>query len=141
MRRDPASSAGFESAKRSKTRPDEFVVRDMTALPSAGFAGAIDSGGEGLGGGRRGPLPPSSAGSARIIREQGATLTPTLSLSEGEGAVPIPSPAEGERDRVRGSVGRGTRLRELTELGRIIRARTAANIARRFLSRASSLAG
>src|SRR5438552_1124101 len=53
MRRDPASSAGFESAQRSKTRPDEFVVSDMTALPSAGFAGAIDSGGEGLGGGRR----------------------------------------------------------------------------------------
>src|SRR5436309_9804108 len=81
MRRDSASGAGFESAKRSKTRPDEFVARDMTALPSAGFAGAIDSGGEGLGGGRRGPLPPSSAGSARMIREQGAPLTPTLSLS------------------------------------------------------------
>jgi len=36
---------------------------------------------------------------ARIIREQGATLTPTLSLSEGEGegAVPIPSPPQGAR--------------------------------------------
>jgi 3-oxoacyl-[acyl-carrier protein] reductase len=41
-----------------------------------------------------------------------ATLTPTLSLSEGEGAVSIPSPPEGERDRVRGRIGRGTRLRE-----------------------------
>ena len=49
---------------------------------------------------------------ARIIRERGATLTPTLALGEGEGAVPIPSPPEGERDRVRGSLGRGTRIRE-----------------------------
>jgi hypothetical protein len=32
--------------------------------------------------------------------------------SEGEGAGSIPSPPEGERDRVRGRVGRGTRVRE-----------------------------
>jgi len=42
----------------------------------------------------------------------GATLTPTLSLAEGEGVVSIPSPPEGERDRVRGRIGRGTRVRE-----------------------------
>ena len=42
----------------------------------------------------------------------GATLTPTLSLAEGEGVVSIPSPPEGERDRVRGSIGRGARVRE-----------------------------
>jgi hypothetical protein len=48
----------------------------------------------------------------RIIRERGATLTPTLSLSEGEGVISMPSPPEGERDRVRGSEGRGTRIRE-----------------------------
>src|SRR5882724_6362682 len=54
---------------------------------------------------------------ARIIREQGATLTPTLSLGEGEGAVPMPSPPQGERDRVGGSVGRGRRVRQFTALG------------------------
>jgi hypothetical protein len=41
-----------------------------------------------------------------------ATLTPPLSLAEGEGVVAIPSPPEGERDRVRGSIGRGARVRE-----------------------------
>ncbi len=45
------------------------------------------------------------------MREQAATLTPTLSLSEAEGVGSIPSPLEGERDRVRGSVGGGTRVR------------------------------
>jgi hypothetical protein len=33
----------------------------------------------------------------RIMCEEDATLTPTLSLSEGEGAVSIPSPPKGER--------------------------------------------
>jgi hypothetical protein len=47
-----------------------------------------------------------------MMREHNATLTPPLSLSEGEGAVSIPSPPEGERDRVRGRIGRGTRVRE-----------------------------
>ena len=57
---------------------------------------------------------------ARIIREQGATLTPTLSLSEtlrGRGSRSDPLAPGGGRDRVRGSVGRGTRVREFTELG------------------------
>jgi hypothetical protein len=39
------------------------------------------------------------------MRDQGATLTPALSLAEGEGAIPIPSPPEGERARVRGAEG------------------------------------
>ena len=50
---------------------------------------------------------------ARIMREHIATLTPSLSLAEGEGVVSIPSPPEGERDRVRGRIGRGTRVRGL----------------------------
>ena len=68
------------------------------------------------------PIPDRSQGRsgsgslARIIRERGATLTPTLSL--GEGAVPIPSPPEGERDRVRGSLGRGTRIRGIYRASR-----------------------
>jgi len=31
------------------------------------------------------------------MREDSATLTPTLSLGEGEGGVLVPSPPEGER--------------------------------------------
>ena len=59
------------------------------------------------------------------MREQSATLTPTLSLVEGEGAIPIPSPPEGEkpgegvRRKMSASIRAASRAMEIFDGGKL----------------------